>query len=65
MAFFVGTAFNFFLATDTPERLPFKVLTEIGMRCAAYELRLNVRIQRGKNFGSNDRLTCPVCGSSI
>jgi len=30
----VGIAFNFFLATDTPERLPFKALTEIGMRRA-------------------------------
>jgi hypothetical protein len=38
MAVFISAAFDFFVATDTPEGLPFKTLTEIGMRRAPYEI---------------------------
>ena len=38
MTFFIGAALDFFLAIDAPERLPFKGLTEIGMRRSSYEV---------------------------
>jgi len=38
MAIFISAAFDFLLAIDTPEGLPFKTLTEIGMRRAPYEI---------------------------
>jgi len=38
MAVFISAAFDFLLAIDTPEGLPFKTLTEIGMRRAPYEI---------------------------
>jgi hypothetical protein len=38
MPFFVGAALDFPLASDAPEGLPFKTLTEVGMRCASHEV---------------------------
>jgi len=38
MTVFIGAALDLFLAIDAPERLPFKGLTEIGMRRASYDV---------------------------
>ena len=44
----VGIAFNFFLATDTPERLPFIALTEIGMGRAPNTVHRRATDRTGK-----------------
>jgi hypothetical protein len=38
LTIFIGAAFEFFVAIDTPERLSFKSQTKIRMRRAPYEV---------------------------
>jgi len=44
----VGVAFNFFLTTDTPERLPFIALTEIRMGRAPNTVHRSATDRTGK-----------------
>src|SRR5262249_57226861 len=48
LTIFISAAFDFFVATDTPEGLPFKVLTKIRMRHAPQ-----------RHCNTSDQRVCP------